>query len=569
MLRAHAHEAIVPSANPFYSFQEIDTRRRRARAARRVRARRRDDRPLLAQARAPATRRLRAARSGDARAARRRDLPARRSRPRRAAARAGAPLRPPQSRPRRRDAAAGAAAKTPVPKPPREAGRDEGRDEGGDGCVRRVASGAPRAPDGEPVEPIDAGRPLALRGRSRAARRADGTAGAARDPSPFHKLGIGRDATEEEIRSAYMRLAKETHPDRYAAASQAARDLAEQAFREVTRAFDLLTDPVRLAKYREDPNRDRKEAQALDEAQRAIGGGTRVPEGRGASALARLVRRAHPLRARRRAVSRRRRVPRLLRLGLLPDTRPRRRRLQEGLRAGEARRQARPRSREAVPLPRPPVPGGGTPRAGRAHVHEGGGVPARFDRGAARAASAPDAAPEAGPARPSAAPPARRSRSDADRSRPDQGDASRMRARSRVTSTSGVLRSAPISSASYGTKSAGTLAGVEAAQRPVEQRRELRVGERRIRDARHPHQDTRGRPARAGSARPTCERRHLARRLGAVREMAALTVERVVRLGWYARAAYAARDRQQREPGRAGGSRLGRDAEHDRDRGLL
>ena len=90
-------------------------------------------------------------------------------------------------------------------------------------------------------------------------------------PSPFHKLGIGRDASEEEIRSAYMRLAKETHPDRYSAASQAARDLAEQAFREVTRAYELLTDPVRLASYREDPNRDRKEAQALEEAQRAIG----------------------------------------------------------------------------------------------------------------------------------------------------------------------------------------------------------------------------------------------------------------------------------------------------------
>lgn len=89
-------------------------------------------------------------------------------------------------------------------------------------------------------------------------------------PSPFHKLGIGRDANEDEIRSAYMRLAKETHPDRYAAASQAARDLAEQAFREVTRSYELLNDPARLASYREDPNRDRKEAQALEEAQRAI-----------------------------------------------------------------------------------------------------------------------------------------------------------------------------------------------------------------------------------------------------------------------------------------------------------
>lgn len=89
-------------------------------------------------------------------------------------------------------------------------------------------------------------------------------------PSPFEKLGLAPDAPEEAIRSAYMRLAKETHPDRYAAASHAARELAEQAFREVTRAYEVLSDPVRLAAYRDDPNRDRKEAQALEEAQRAI-----------------------------------------------------------------------------------------------------------------------------------------------------------------------------------------------------------------------------------------------------------------------------------------------------------
>ncbi len=90
------------------------------------------------------------------------------------------------------------------------------------------------------------------------------------NPSPFEKLGVARDATDEAIRSAYMRLAKETHPDRYANASQAARDLAEQAFREVTRAYEVLSDPARIASYREDPLRDRKESQALDEAQRAI-----------------------------------------------------------------------------------------------------------------------------------------------------------------------------------------------------------------------------------------------------------------------------------------------------------
>jgi len=89
-------------------------------------------------------------------------------------------------------------------------------------------------------------------------------------PSPFEKLGLLRDATEAEIRSAYVKFAKETHPDRYARASHAVHDLAERAFREVTHAFELLTDPASLSKYRADPERDRKQAQALDEAQRAI-----------------------------------------------------------------------------------------------------------------------------------------------------------------------------------------------------------------------------------------------------------------------------------------------------------
>lgn len=91
-------------------------------------------------------------------------------------------------------------------------------------------------------------------------------------PSPFEKLGVLRDASSAEIRSAYMLLAKETHPDRYSNASAAVRGIAEQAFREVTRAFELLSDPLSLSKYRADPDRDRKEALALDEAKRAIAG---------------------------------------------------------------------------------------------------------------------------------------------------------------------------------------------------------------------------------------------------------------------------------------------------------
>jgi curved DNA-binding protein CbpA len=91
-----------------------------------------------------------------------------------------------------------------------------------------------------------------------------------RRPSPFDKLGLRPDATPAEIRRSYMELAKRAHPDRFAAASEVVRDLAEEAFREITRAYQTLADPVRLEQYRLDPNRDAKNAQAAEEAQRAL-----------------------------------------------------------------------------------------------------------------------------------------------------------------------------------------------------------------------------------------------------------------------------------------------------------
>ncbi len=91
-----------------------------------------------------------------------------------------------------------------------------------------------------------------------------------RRPSPFDKLGLRPDATTSDIRRAYTELAKRAHPDRFAAASEVVRDLAEEAFREITRAYQLLADPVRLEQYRQDPNRDARNAEAAEEAQRAL-----------------------------------------------------------------------------------------------------------------------------------------------------------------------------------------------------------------------------------------------------------------------------------------------------------
>lgn len=61
---------------------------------------------------------------------------------------------------------------------------------------------------------------------------------------PYEILGVARDATQEEIKRAYRRLAKEYHPDRNPGDKS-----AEQRFKEVQAAYEVLGDPQRRAQY--------------------------------------------------------------------------------------------------------------------------------------------------------------------------------------------------------------------------------------------------------------------------------------------------------------------------------
>src|SRR5260221_36046 len=56
-------------------------------------------------------------------------------------------------------------------------------------------------------------------------------------------LGITRESTEDEIRSAYRKLARQYHPDYNKG------DDAPARFREVTEAYEVLTDPQRRQRY--------------------------------------------------------------------------------------------------------------------------------------------------------------------------------------------------------------------------------------------------------------------------------------------------------------------------------
>ena len=61
---------------------------------------------------------------------------------------------------------------------------------------------------------------------------------------PYKTLGVARDATEQQIRKAYLKLAKTTHPDLNPGDAK-----AEERFKAVNAAHDLLQDAEQRARY--------------------------------------------------------------------------------------------------------------------------------------------------------------------------------------------------------------------------------------------------------------------------------------------------------------------------------
>ena len=60
----------------------------------------------------------------------------------------------------------------------------------------------------------------------------------------YQILGVSRDASDEEIKKAYRRLALKYHPDR-----NPDDPSAEERFKEIAEAYAVLSDPQKRAEY--------------------------------------------------------------------------------------------------------------------------------------------------------------------------------------------------------------------------------------------------------------------------------------------------------------------------------
>ena len=71
----------------------------------------------------------------------------------------------------------------------------------------------------------------------------------------YETLGVAKNASEEELKKSYRRLAMKYHPDRNPGDKE-----AEEKFKEAKEAYEILSDPQKCAAYDEfghagvDPN---------------------------------------------------------------------------------------------------------------------------------------------------------------------------------------------------------------------------------------------------------------------------------------------------------------------------
>src|SRR5664279_6061424 len=85
----------------------------------------------------------------------------------------------------------------------------------------------------------------------------------------YEVLGLAKNASEEEIKKAYRKLAMKHHPDRN---QGAASKKSEEQFKEAKEAYEMLSDPQKRSAYDQyghagvDPNMGRAGAEGFGAA---------------------------------------------------------------------------------------------------------------------------------------------------------------------------------------------------------------------------------------------------------------------------------------------------------------
>ena len=65
----------------------------------------------------------------------------------------------------------------------------------------------------------------------------------------YQILGVDRNATDDQIKNAYRKLALKWHPDRHVNDTEEQKKEAEQKFKEIAEAYTVLSDPEQKRKY--------------------------------------------------------------------------------------------------------------------------------------------------------------------------------------------------------------------------------------------------------------------------------------------------------------------------------
>ncbi len=85
---------------------------------------------------------------------------------------------------------------------------------------------------------------------------------------PYRVLGVSRDATQDEIKRAYRKKAKENHPDLHPNDPEASKRM-----NEINEAYDMLMNPEKYAQRRAQEQQAQQARQAYQQQQQGWGGG--------------------------------------------------------------------------------------------------------------------------------------------------------------------------------------------------------------------------------------------------------------------------------------------------------